>query len=75
MSTKPFPVLERGNAAVMQLRAWLVGERERIRETLETAPDLLTIQRLQGRATLLSELLRLVDETHRAYGDEPLKRD
>ena len=75
MSKEPFPVLERGNAAVMQLRAWLIGERERMRDSLETAPDLLTIHRLQGRTAVLTELLLLVDEKHRAYGDGPLKGD
>ena len=60
-----FPTLTVGNAAVQELRDWLEGQRESVRDELEDETDTMKIGRLQGRASLLSELLAGIDPERR----------
>lgn len=60
-----FPTITAGNAAVMELRQWIEGQRETARDELEQAEDPMKIGRLQGRSELLSELLAGIDPDRR----------
>jgi len=73
MTNVPFPRLDHGNAAVMQLREWIKGQREAARQTLETETDLNVILRTQGRAALLAELERCVDPAHQTLASASLR--
>lgn len=68
MANEPFPPLDAGNAAVMDLRRWLRDQREIARRSLETSVDMNHILRLQGRISLLIELEQAIDPNHHAYG-------
>ena len=66
--------LTRDNAAVVHLEGWLRQEQERVRLRLEEESSMETILRLQGRATLVREMLRSVDPAHLRYGESPSDR-
>lgn len=64
-----FPRLKTGNAAVLELEAWLQSEREKCRGVLENDSDQVKLLRTQGRAGLIRELLQNIDPNHRRYGE------
>ena len=63
------PRLSPANAAVAELEAWLLGERERGRIELETEEEPRKVAWLQGRLGMLAELLQNLDPGHRRYGE------
>ena len=63
-----FPRLQPGNAAVIDLKDWLEGEREKARNSLETETGDKAL-RLQGRVSLIKEMLSSIDPEHRRYGE------
>ena len=63
-----FPRLQPGNAAVIDLKDWLEGEREKARNSLETETERDEILRKQGRVSLIKEMLKSIDPEHRRSG-------
>ena len=60
-----FPKLGQRNASIFELKEWLEGQREKVRDELETATDRDKALSLQGRVGLIKELLTNIDPKHR----------
>ena len=60
--------LSSSNAALIDLRDWLLAQREAGRTALESEADSRKIALVQGRIGLVSELLRMTDPAHPRYG-------
>lgn len=64
-----FPRLKPGNAAIIELKEWLEGQREMYRGRLESESDHQKILRTQGKVEIIRELLQSIDPNHRRYGE------